>query len=159
MSRSSSSCKCLGSAMQHSSGSVRRLDAKPTCLCGQNAVFRIARTPKNKGGKFWGCPNFKGGSGELVGCNFFKWCIDEGNEGNGLNVEERTGSVRNEEVGVWSMEDSVLQMEETYGEKIRLGFIENRLVKLDKWLKLLVGMIFVIFVLNVIVLAMLVKVG
>ncbi|KOM49891.1 hypothetical protein LR48_Vigan08g071800 [Vigna angularis] len=127
MSRSSSSCKCLGSAMQHSSGSLRRLDAKPTCLCGQNAVFRIARTPKNKGKKFWGCPNFKGGSGELVGCNFFKWCIDEGNEGNGLNVEERTSSVRNEEVGVWSMEDSVLQTEETYGEKIRLGFIEKSL--------------------------------
>ncbi|KAG2395662.1 uncharacterized protein HKW66_Vig0069620 [Vigna angularis] len=159
MSRSSSSCKCLGSTMQHRSGSVWSYDAKPTCLCGQNAVFRIARTPKNKGKKFWGCPNFKGGSGELVGCNFFKWCIDEGNEGNGLNVEERTSSVRNEEVGVWSMEDSVLQTEETYGEKIRLGFIEKSLVKLDKWLKLLVGMIFVIFVLNVIVLAMLVKVG
>ncbi|KOM47741.1 hypothetical protein LR48_Vigan07g144500 [Vigna angularis] len=101
-------------------------------------------------------PPLLGGSRELVGCNFFKWCIDEGN---GLKVEERTGSVRNEEVGVWSMEDSVLQMEETYGEKIRLGFIEKSLVKLDKWLKLLVGMIFFIFVLNVIVLAMLVKVG
>ncbi|BAT76687.1 hypothetical protein VIGAN_01473300, partial [Vigna angularis var. angularis] len=34
MSRSSSSCKCLGSAMQHSSGSVRRLGAKPTCFYG-----------------------------------------------------------------------------------------------------------------------------
>ncbi|KOM37945.1 hypothetical protein LR48_Vigan03g132700 [Vigna angularis] len=137
MSRSSSSCKSLGSAMQHNSGSVRRLGAKPTCFCGQNA----------------------GGSGELVGCNFFEWCIEEGNEGNGLNVEERTGSVRNEEVGVMSMEDSVLQMEERYGEKIIMDFIEKSLVKLEKWLKLLVGMIFVIFVLNVIVLAMLVKVG
>ncbi|BAT78656.1 hypothetical protein VIGAN_02136400 [Vigna angularis var. angularis] len=87
MSRSSFSCKCLGSAMQHSSGSLRRLGAKPTCFYGQNAVFRIARTPKNKGKKFWGCPNFKGESEELVGCNFFQWCIEEGNEGNGLNVE------------------------------------------------------------------------
>ncbi|KAG2407427.1 uncharacterized protein HKW66_Vig0022490 [Vigna angularis] len=159
MSCSSSSCKCLGSAMQRSSGSVRSFDGNPRCLCGHSAVFRIARTPKNKGKKFWGCPNFKGGSGELVGCNFFKWCIDEGNEAKWLNVEERTDSERNEELGVMSMEDSVLQMEETYCPKIKLGCIEKSLVKLDKWFKLLVGMIFVIFVLNVIVLAMLVKVG
>ncbi|KOM28651.1 hypothetical protein LR48_Vigan561s004100 [Vigna angularis] len=101
----------------------------------------------------------RGMSEELVGCNFFEWCIEEGNEGNRLNVSERTGSVRNEEVGVMSMEDNVLQMEKRYGEKIRMGFIEKSLVKLEKWLKFLMGMIFVIFVLNVIVLAMLLKLG
>ncbi|KOM37796.1 hypothetical protein LR48_Vigan03g117800 [Vigna angularis] len=42
-----------------SCGSVSRLGVKPICFCGQNAVFRIARTPKNKGKRFWGCPKFK----------------------------------------------------------------------------------------------------
>ncbi|BAU00953.1 hypothetical protein VIGAN_11009600 [Vigna angularis var. angularis] len=57
MSASSSSCKCLGSGFEQSCGSVSRLGVKSTCFCGQNAVFRIARTPKNKGKSRCGTSN------------------------------------------------------------------------------------------------------
>ncbi|WVZ25793.1 hypothetical protein V8G54_004337 [Vigna mungo] len=40
-------------------------------------VVRTARTVKNKGKEFWGCPKFKNG-GEGGGCNYFKWCADHG---------------------------------------------------------------------------------
>ncbi|XP_022632084.1 uncharacterized protein LOC111240742 [Vigna radiata var. radiata] len=135
--------------MQHSTGSVKRLGAKPTCFCGQNAVFRIARTPKNKGKKFWGCPNFKGGNDELVGCNFFEWCLEEGNQG---VVEERSAIARAEEVGLMSMEESYL-------EKMRMASMEKTLLRLEKWFKILVGMMFVNFIFNLILVSLLLKVG
>ncbi|KAG2403827.1 uncharacterized protein HKW66_Vig0107470 [Vigna angularis] len=142
MSRSFSSCKCLGLGFQHSSGSVRRLGVKPSCFCGHIAVLHIARTPKNKGKKLWGCPNFKGGGKDIVGCNFFQWCSEEGiEEGNVLNVEERSRSGRNEQVGrsLMMMEQSVMKMEEPDVEKMKIACLEKSVVMLEKWLEVLLG--------------------
>ncbi|KOM54463.1 hypothetical protein LR48_Vigan10g035500 [Vigna angularis] len=47
------------------------------CYCGMKCVVRTARTVKNKGKQFWGCPKFKNG-GEDGGCNYFTWCADHG---------------------------------------------------------------------------------
>jgi len=40
-------------------GGCRSSNVMPNCYCGAKAVLRIARTAKNKGKRFWGCPNFK----------------------------------------------------------------------------------------------------
>jgi len=37
------------------------------CYCGEKAALRTARTLKNKGKKFWGCPKYKVSLGELHG--------------------------------------------------------------------------------------------
>ncbi|XP_017407845.1 uncharacterized protein LOC108320814 [Vigna angularis] len=49
----------------------------PTCYCGDVAVTKVARTTKNAGRNFWGCPRYKGGSSIGSSCNFFKWCVEE----------------------------------------------------------------------------------
>jgi len=40
-------------------GVGRRFDFAPICYCGEKAIMRTARTAKNRGRKFWGCPKFK----------------------------------------------------------------------------------------------------
>jgi len=40
-------------------GGCRSSNVTPSCYCGDKAVLRTARTTKNKGKRFWGCPNFK----------------------------------------------------------------------------------------------------
>jgi len=40
-------------------GAVRRSDLTPVCYCGEKAITRTARTAKNRGRKFLGCPKFK----------------------------------------------------------------------------------------------------
>jgi len=37
----------------------------PVCYCGEKVVLRTARTPKNRGKQFWGCPKYKVRSMEL----------------------------------------------------------------------------------------------
>ncbi|XP_022640541.1 uncharacterized protein LOC111242288 [Vigna radiata var. radiata] len=153
MSASSSSYKCLGSGFEQSCGSVSRVGLKPTCFCGENAVFRIARTPKNKGRRFWGCPKFKGGSEDCAsGCNFFKWCNDdvihEGNEGNVVTVE---GSGRKNKVGgnSMTMEQMMMKMEERDGEILKIAILHKSVVRLENWLKFLTGMVVIICLCNV----------
>ncbi|KAG2384731.1 uncharacterized protein HKW66_Vig0118230 [Vigna angularis] len=158
MSGSSSSCKCTSWGFQQSSATGSKLGVKPTCVCGQNAVFRIAITPENKGKRFWGCPNFKGGSFDV---------IDEGvcfllpQGGSLLPQEERSASARNEEVGgsLMKMEQSLMKMEERDVEKLKIACLKKSLVILEKWLKVLMGMMFVTCVCNVIVISMLMKLG
>ncbi|KOM57719.1 hypothetical protein LR48_Vigan11g075200 [Vigna angularis] len=104
MSRSSSSCKCLGSDFEHSSASVRR-----------------------------------GGSEDFLGCNFFQWCSEEANEENGLNVEERSGSARNEEVDVMTMDNGVMKMEETYVGKDENWFYREKCCQAGKVAKGVIG--------------------
>ncbi|WVZ13170.1 hypothetical protein V8G54_017700 [Vigna mungo] len=59
----------------------------PICYCGMKSVVRTARTIKNRGKQFWGCPKFKGSlicvflshnGGEDECCNYFSWCVDHG---------------------------------------------------------------------------------
>ncbi|KOM42982.1 hypothetical protein LR48_Vigan05g058600 [Vigna angularis] len=49
-------------------------------------MVRTAQTAKNRGKKFWGCPKYKNGH-EVGGCNFFKWCCDDGIEKNYMNLK------------------------------------------------------------------------
>ncbi|KAG2380263.1 uncharacterized protein HKW66_Vig0170420 [Vigna angularis] len=158
MSASSSSCNCLGSGFEQSCGSVSRLGVKPTCFCGQNAVFHIVRTPKNKGKRFWGCPKFKGGSEDCSsGCNLFQSCSEDViHEGNVVTVEE---SGRNKEVGgsLMKMEQMLMKMEERDVEKLKIACLQKSVVSLEKWLKVLTGMVVIICVCNVIVISMLMK--
>ncbi|KAG2399937.1 uncharacterized protein HKW66_Vig0102090 [Vigna angularis] len=162
MSGSSSSCKCTGWGFQNSSASGSRLGVKPSCFYGRPTVFRVARTLKNKGKRFWGCPNFKVGSEDFVGCNFFEWCTEEVIDSrNVVNLEDSSASARNEEVSrsLMKMEQSVMKMEERDVEKLRIGCLEKSVVILEKRMKVLMGMVFVTCVCNVIVISMLMKLG
>ncbi|KOM47256.1 hypothetical protein LR48_Vigan07g096000 [Vigna angularis] len=79
-----------------------------------------------------------GGGKDIVGCNFFQWCSEEGiEEGNVLNVEERSRSGRNEQVGrsLMMMEQSVMKMEEPDVEKMKIACLEKSVVMLEKWLE------------------------
>jgi len=37
------------------------LGESPFCFCGEIAVLRVAKTIRNAGKQFWGCPNYKVG--------------------------------------------------------------------------------------------------
>ncbi|KOM56104.1 hypothetical protein LR48_Vigan10g199600 [Vigna angularis] len=37
----------------------------------------MARTSKNRGRNFWGCDNYKSAAGNVMSCNYFKWCNEE----------------------------------------------------------------------------------
>ncbi|XP_052726141.1 uncharacterized protein LOC108332844 [Vigna angularis] len=59
-------------------GSSRGLVGRQICHCGEAAVLRVAKTVKNEGKQFWGCPNYKRTRNEeLQGCNFFKWLNED----------------------------------------------------------------------------------
>ena len=47
-----------GGGSSHGCG-ARIFAIKPMCYCGQTTVLRTAKTPKNRGKQFWGCPKFK----------------------------------------------------------------------------------------------------
>ncbi|QCD79348.1 hypothetical protein DEO72_LG1g2987 [Vigna unguiculata] len=74
----------------------------PNCYCGDKAMLRTAKTAKNKGERFWGCPNFKSGGEECGGCNYFSWFveygIEEGGSASTIVIEDKCcGDVKNEE--------------------------------------------------------------
>jgi len=60
-SHSCSSCTwgMKNSTVSSHGGVGRRFDFAPICYCGEKAIMRTARTAKNRGRKFWGCPKFK----------------------------------------------------------------------------------------------------
>ncbi|WVZ16050.1 hypothetical protein V8G54_013616, partial [Vigna mungo] len=58
-----------------------RIEASLSYHCGEKCVLRTAKTTKNRGRQFWGCPRYKLGS-ETVGCNYFKWLGDCGHDEN-----------------------------------------------------------------------------
>jgi len=60
-SHSCSSCTwgMKNSTVSSHGGVGRRFDFAPLCHCGEKAIMRTARTAKNRGRKFWGCPKFK----------------------------------------------------------------------------------------------------
>ncbi|KOM25968.1 hypothetical protein LR48_Vigan211s000300 [Vigna angularis] len=67
-------------------GGVSTIDGvSPLCLCGQKTVVRTARTTKNRGKQFWSCPKYK--TGHEGGCNFFKWCCEDGDDKSYTNVK------------------------------------------------------------------------
>ncbi|WVZ08958.1 hypothetical protein V8G54_022304 [Vigna mungo] len=86
MQHSFSSCTCnecrknFQCVSSRGDGGWSRNEASLSCHCGEKCVLRTAKTTKNRGRQFWGCPRYKFGS-ETVGCNYFKWlgdcCHDE----------------------------------------------------------------------------------
>ncbi|QCE03593.1 hypothetical protein DEO72_LG8g1618 [Vigna unguiculata] len=84
------------------SGSID-LGMSVMCYCREKAALRTARTLKNKGKKFWGCPKYKSGSDQCGGCNYFKWFTDNEIEEKGwssLKIEEMGGGkLKIEEMG------------------------------------------------------------
>ncbi|WVZ17236.1 hypothetical protein V8G54_010218, partial [Vigna mungo] len=101
-------------------------------------------------------------SEDFVGCNFFQWCSEEViHEQNEVNVEERSASAKNEELGgiLLKMERSLMKMEVKDVEKLKITCFEKSVVILENWLKVLIRMVFVICVCNVIVISMLMKLG
>jgi len=69
-SHSWSTCSCNGLGVQNRSdschgGGSKRLGSMPVCYCGEQAFLRTARTLKNRGKQFWGCPKYKVRSMEL----------------------------------------------------------------------------------------------
>ncbi|KOM56117.1 hypothetical protein LR48_Vigan10g200900 [Vigna angularis] len=79
MQNSHSTCSSTSNGWRNGEPKVVFCGASPLCLCGEKTVVRTAVTAKNRGKQFWGCPKYKNGY-ESSGCNFFKWCCDDGNE-------------------------------------------------------------------------------
>ncbi|QCD93337.1 hypothetical protein DEO72_LG5g1410 [Vigna unguiculata] len=113
-----SSCSC-GSENHNVScppGWCGSSDGSPTCYCGEIAVLKVARTMKNGGKQFWGCPNYKRSANEgFKGCNYFKWCNEE-------NVDERNATIGRQSKTITDLEKVVIDYE--------------------KWVNFLIGMIF-----------------
>ncbi|WVZ20791.1 hypothetical protein V8G54_008113 [Vigna mungo] len=106
-----------------------RGDVSLICHCGEKTVLRTARTTKNRGKQFWGCPRYKLGSEN--GCNFFRWFSD------------------------WGVEESISceLLEANDGVK-QMSDVEKAVVGLQREMKYLVVVVSVLFVMNTIIIAM-----
>ncbi|XP_027910407.1 uncharacterized protein LOC114169452 [Vigna unguiculata] len=127
------SCTCSGNGnggLSSAGGGWKGLDVTPICRCGDVAVIRTARTTRNAGKKFWGCPNFKRGNQESVGCNYFKWCGEDA-------IDKRDGVIFSQNREICSLEKSIKLYE--------------------KWVKCLIGVVGVVVVLNIILVSVLLK--
>ncbi|XP_014511758.1 uncharacterized protein LOC106770464 [Vigna radiata var. radiata] len=133
---SSSTCnecgrKHLRSISSRGDGSWNRNDGSIICHCGESCVLRTAKTVKNRGKKFWGCPRYKVG-GENGGCNYFRWCTDWG-------IEETVSC-------------EVLEANVEIERDKRIASVQRALMGVQNWLKILVR---VVFVMNIVIIAML----
>ncbi|XP_022631673.1 uncharacterized protein LOC111240593 [Vigna radiata var. radiata] len=117
---------------------VFRGGGSPLCLCGEKTVVRIARTVKNRGKQFWGCPMYK--NGHEGGCNFFKWCCDDASEKSYMDVkcEEK--------------HECVSKKEEMGGGTKMMSDLHKSVKVVEKLMKVLIGLVFFICI-NVIVIS------
>ncbi|QCE11032.1 hypothetical protein DEO72_LG10g2265 [Vigna unguiculata] len=68
-----------------SASGCRSVNITPSCYCGDKVVLRTTKTAKNKGKRFWGCPNFK-------------YRIGEGGSASTIVIEDKCcGYVKNEQ--------------------------------------------------------------
>ena len=79
------------------------------------------------------------------GCNYFKWWTEDAIEeiGNNENCEGR-GEI-------------VVKTEESDGDRKTITNLEKSIAIFEKWMKLLIGMVIFVCVVNVIVLSVLIK--
>jgi len=79
------------------------------------------------------------------GCNYFKWWIEDAIEeiGNSENCEGR-GEI-------------LVKTEESDGDRKTITNLEKSVAIFEKWMKVLIGMVIFVCVVNVIVLLMLIK--
>ncbi|WVZ00588.1 hypothetical protein V8G54_026657 [Vigna mungo] len=133
---SSSTCnecrrKHLRSVSSRGDGGWNRNEASLICHCGEKSVLRTAKTSKNRGKQFWGCPRYKVGS-ENVGCNYFRWCND------------------------WGIEESVsCEVLEANDERLLKSFENESDKKIVGVQKIVMGLQSVLCVMNIIIFAML----
>jgi len=91
-----------------------------------------------------GCNYFKWWT-EDGGCNYFKWWTEDGIEeiGNSENCEGR-GEI-------------MVKIEESDGDRKTIINLEKSVAIFEKWMKVLIGMVIFVCVVNVIVLSVLIK--
>ncbi|WVZ12218.1 hypothetical protein V8G54_016748, partial [Vigna mungo] len=104
-------------------------------------VLRTAKATKNRGKQFWGCPRYKIGS-ENGGCNFFRWFSDCG-------VEENVSCEVLE-----ANDERLVKTFENQGVK-QIFDVQKAVMDLPSWMKYLVGVVSVVFIMNMIIIAML----
>ncbi|WVZ21086.1 hypothetical protein V8G54_008408 [Vigna mungo] len=133
----SSTCNACGrkhfrsASSSQGDGGWNKKDASLICHCGEKSVLRTAKTTKNREKLFWDCPRYKMGS-ENGGCNFFKWFTD-------LGVEE-------------SVSCEVLEA----NDGVKQSFdVQKAVMGLQSWMKYLVVVVSVVFIMNMIIIAML----
>ncbi|KOM56413.1 hypothetical protein LR48_Vigan10g230500, partial [Vigna angularis] len=118
-----------------------RNEASLICHCGEKSVLRTVKTSKNRGKQFWGCPRYKVRS-KNGGCNYFKWCSDWG-------IEESVSCEVLE-----ANDERLLKSFENESDKKIVG-MQKVVMGLQRWMKFLVGVVSVLWVMNIIIFAML----
>ncbi|WVZ18596.1 hypothetical protein V8G54_005918 [Vigna mungo] len=111
--------------LRHNYNVVFRGGGSPLCLCGEKTVVRTARTVKNRGKQFWGCPMYK--NGHEGGCNFFKWCCDDASEKSYTDVkweEKHECHSKKEEMGGGTKMMSDLHKSVKVVEKLMKDYID-----------------------------------
>ncbi|WVY89549.1 hypothetical protein V8G54_035063 [Vigna mungo] len=145
MQHSSSSCTCNECRKQFRSrgdGGWSRKDASLSCHFGEKCVLRTVKTTKNREKQLWGCPKYKVGT-ETVGCNYFKWFTD---------------CVYDESVScevLKANDERLLKSFENESDKKIVG--RKAVMGLERWTKIVVGVVSVVCVMNIIVIAMLLE--
>ncbi|QCE06535.1 hypothetical protein DEO72_LG9g1548 [Vigna unguiculata] len=129
MSLTQSSSSYCNNCVQRSVPSSRTQALRPICDCGEAAVLRIARTPRNVGRKFWGCTNYKSEGGGVC-CNFFKWWYED--------VDE---------------EKEVIIV----NQNMKIEDLENVVRVLKKWFNVLAVVVSIVGLINVVMLALMLK--
>ncbi|XP_014503038.1 uncharacterized protein LOC106763353 [Vigna radiata var. radiata] len=95
-------CSSCSWGSSHGASSSRGMVGSEICYCGELAILRVAKTPKNQGKHFWGCPNYRRSRYEEVrGCNFFKWHIED-------NGDERDTTIGWQRRKIINLERSLL---------------------------------------------------
>ncbi|WVZ03246.1 hypothetical protein V8G54_024052 [Vigna mungo] len=146
MQHSSSSCTCNECRKQfrcvssRGDGGWSRKEASLSCHCGEKCVLRTAKTTKNQGRQFWGCPRYKLGS-ETVGCNYFRWLADYGHD---------------ESVSCEVLEANDQRLVKSFENESNNKIVERKAVMgVERWTKILVHVVSFLCVMNIIVIAML----
>ncbi|WVZ12057.1 hypothetical protein V8G54_016587 [Vigna mungo] len=145
MQHSSSSCTCnecrkqIRCVSSRGDGGWSRKEVSLSCHCGEKCVLRTAKTTKNLGKQFWGCPRYKLGS-ETVGCNYFRWLADCGHD---------------ESVSCEVLEANDQRLVKSFENvEEKLVAVQKAMMGLERWTKILVHVVSVVCVMNIIVIAM-----
>ncbi|WVZ17761.1 hypothetical protein V8G54_010743 [Vigna mungo] len=108
--------------------------------------MRTAKTMKNRGKQFWGCSKYENGV-EEGGCNFFKWCTDVG-------IEESGSYMKTE-----GKKESLVMNEEMESIRKMIVKLHISVFSVQKWMKGLILLVFVLCVIEIILVAMLIGMG
>ncbi|WVZ14877.1 hypothetical protein V8G54_012443 [Vigna mungo] len=143
---SSPSCSCNECRKQFRCVSSRgvggwsRNEVSLSCDCGEKCVLRTAKTTKNRGRQFWGCPRYKLGS-ETVGCNYFRWLANCSHD---------------ESVSCEVLEANDQRLVKSFENESDIKILGRKTVMgIERWTQILVHVVSFLCVLIIIVIAML----